>query len=105
MSERAMLTPELRKASSRSRCSSVAKSYSMFLKVSVEAWHVTSVPRLPGASATSLSGATARPLARRARVAWGEFNVVFLVAAPGSQAELARQRVDSVSRDAVQAPG
>ncbi|MHC2701523.1 hypothetical protein ACVMHZ_004656 [Bradyrhizobium liaoningense] len=58
-----MLTPELRKASSRRRCSSVAKSYSMFLNVSVEARNVTSVPRLPGASPTTFSGATASPWA------------------------------------------
>jgi hypothetical protein len=40
-------TPELRNASSRRRCSSVAKSNSMLLKVSFEARKVTSVPRLP----------------------------------------------------------
>ena len=40
-----MRTPELRKASSRRRCSSVAKSNSVLVKVSVEGRNVTSVPR------------------------------------------------------------
>ena len=55
------MTPEFRKASSRSRCSSVAKSNSVMVKVCGEGRKVTSVPRLPPASPTTASGATASP--------------------------------------------
>src|ERR1700681_977234 len=63
MSDSTILTPEFRNASSRRRCSSVAKSYSTLVKVPVEARNVTSVPRLPLASPTTMSGATASPWA------------------------------------------
>ena len=56
-----MVTPEFRNASSRRRCSSVAKSNSIMVKVSVEGRKLTSVPRLPPASPTTFSGATATP--------------------------------------------
>ena len=42
-----MRTPEFRKASSRSRCSSVAYLYSMLVKVAGEAWNLTRVPFAP----------------------------------------------------------
>ena len=56
-----MVTPELRNASSRSRCSSVAKSNSVMVKVRGEGMNVTSVPRLSFAGPATLSGATASP--------------------------------------------
>ena len=56
-----MVTPELRNASSRRRCSSVAKSNSIMVKVFGEGKNVTSVPRLPPVSPTTFSGATATP--------------------------------------------
>ncbi len=56
-----MVTPELRKASSRRRCSSVAKSNSTIVKVCVDGRNVTAVPRLPPASPVTASGATASP--------------------------------------------
>ena len=46
---------------SKETFSSVGKSYSTLVKVSVEARKVTSVPRLPLASPTTFSGATASP--------------------------------------------
>ncbi len=63
MSDSTMLTPELRKASSRRRCSSVAKSNSTMVKVLGDGKKVTSVPRLPFESPTTFSGATATPSA------------------------------------------
>ena len=56
-----MVTPELRNASSRSRCSSVAKSNSVMVKVFFDGRNVTSVPRLSCAAPTTASGATASP--------------------------------------------
>ena len=56
-----MATPEFRNASSRRRCSSVAKSNSTMVKVLGEGRNVTSVPRLSFASPTAFSGATATP--------------------------------------------
>ncbi len=61
MSDSTMVTPELRNASSRSRCSSVAKSNSVMVKVCFEGRNVTSVPRLSPASPVTASGATASP--------------------------------------------
>ena len=75
-----MLTPELRKASSRSRCSSVAKSYSMFLKVSRggEERHFGAAPAI----------GLADHLQRRDRIAMGEFDVMLLAVAPDPQAAI-----------------
>jgi len=56
-----MLTPELRKASSRSRCSRVAKSNSVIVKVLSDGRKVTSVPCRPGAAPVRASGATGSP--------------------------------------------
>ena len=92
-----MLTPEFRKASSRSRCSSVAKSYSTLVKVSVRGEE-----RHLGAA---LAIGVADHLQRRHRVAMGEFDEVLLAVAPDPQLQLARQRVDHRDADAVQAAG
>ena len=54
-------TPELRKASSRSRCSSVAKSNSVMVKVCGLGRKVTSVPRLSCGSADDGERASASP--------------------------------------------
>ena len=56
-----MVTPEFKNASSRNRCSSVAKSNSSMVKVLGEGRKVTSVPLLLFALPTGLSGATATP--------------------------------------------
>ena len=56
-----MRTPELRNASSRRRCSSVAQSNSVMVKVCLEGRNVTSVPRRSNAGPMSASGATASP--------------------------------------------
>src|ERR1700688_1077807 len=61
MSDNTIVTPELRNASSRSRCSSVAKSNSVMVKVFFDGRNVTSVPRLSWAVPTTASGATASP--------------------------------------------
>ena len=74
-----MTTPEFRKASSRSRCSRVAKSNSVLVKVPVEGRKVTSVPFLPFASPTTFSGATG--------IAVAELHVMFLAVAPDAQVE------------------
>ena len=92
-----MLTPELRKASSRRRCSSVAKSNSTMVKVFGEGKNVTSVPRLPPLSPTTFSGATATPSR--------ELHEMFFAVAPDGELEPARQRVDHRDADAVQAAG
>ena len=92
-----MLTPEFRNASSRRRCSSVAKSYSTLVKVSVggEERHL----------GAALAVGVADHLQRRHRVAMGEFDEVLLAVAPDPQLQLARQRVDDGDADAVQAAG
>ena len=92
-----MVTPELRKASSRSRCSSVAKSNSIMVKVFGDGRNVTSVPRL------SLGVADDRE--RRDRVAVAELHEVLLAVAPDRELEPGRQRVDDRDADAVQAAG
>ena len=92
-----MLTPELRKASSRSRCSSVAKSNSVMVKVFGDGRNVTSVPRLSWAAPTTASGATG--------VAVAELHEVLLAVAPDRELEPGRQRVDHRDADAVQAAG
>ena len=58
-----MVTPELRNASSRRRCSSVGKSNSTIVNVLVDGRNVTSVPRFSPASPRTPSGATASPSA------------------------------------------
>src|SRR5664280_1996231 len=63
MSDSTMLTPEFRNASSRRRCSIVAKSNSTMVKVLGDGKNVTCVPRLPPLSPTTFSGATATPSA------------------------------------------
>ncbi len=92
-----MVTPELRKASSRRRCSSVAKSNSTMVKVFGDGRNVTSVPRLPPASPTTRE--------RRDRVAVGELHEVLFAVAPDRELEPGRQRVDDRDADAVQAAG
>ena len=91
--------PELRKASSRSLCSIVAKSNSSIEKVLGEGRKVTSVPRFIqpssiGAGPTTASGAT--------HVAIGEFDHMFLAVAPDAQPQKDRERVDDRDADAVQ---
>ena len=92
-----MVTPELRNASSRSRCSSVAKSNSVMVKVCFDGRNVTSVPRWSWAAPTTASGATALAVA--------ELHEMLLAVAPDRQLEPARQRVDHGDADAVQAAG
>ena len=90
-----MRTPELRKASSRRRCSSVAKSNSVLVKVSVEGRKVTSVPRRARRIADHLQ--------RRIGLAMGEAHEMLLAIAEDGQLELDRERVDDRDADAVQA--
>ena len=92
-----MVTPELRKASSRSRCSSVAKSNSVMVKVFFDGRNVTSVPRLSYAAPTTASGATASPSRNSMKCS--------LAVAPDRELEPARKRVDHRDADAVQAAG
>ena len=97
LSESTIVTPEFRNASSRSRCSSVAKSNSVMVKVCGDGRNVTSVPRL------SLGLADHRQ--RRLRVAVAESHGVLLAVAPDAQLEPLGQRVDDRDADAVQAAG
>ena len=97
MSDSTMVTPELRNASSRRRCSIVAKSNSTMVKVFGEGKNVTSVPRLPPLSPIDLQ--------RRDRDAVGELHEVFFAVAPDFELEPGRQRVDHRDADAVQAAG
>ena len=92
-----MVTPELRKASSRSRCSSVAKSNSVMVNVTFDGRNVTSVPRLSWAAPTTTSGATASP-------SWNSMKCCCAVA-PDGELEPAGERIDHRDADAVQAAG
>ena len=91
------VTPELRKASSRSRCSSVAKSNSIMVKVFGR--------RQEGHLGAALAVGVADDRQRRHRVAVAELHDVLLAVAPDRQLEPARQRVDDRDADAVQAAG
>ena len=92
-----MLTPELRKASSRRRCSSVAKSNSTMVKVFGEGRKVT--------SRAALALGVADGLERRHRDAVAELHEMLFAVAPDGELEPARQRVDHRDADAVQAAG
>ena len=89
-------TPEFRNASSRSRCSSVAKSNSVIVKVSVDGRKVTS-------RAALALRRVADDRQRRRRIAVAEAHEVLLAVAPDAQLEPARQRVHHRDADAVQA--
>ena len=97
------MTPELRNASSRSRCSSVLRSNSMVAKVCSDGRKVTSVPvrnsplsRL-GAAPVIASGVTGSP--------WREAHLVLDAAAVDGQLQPLGERVDHRDADAVQAAG
>ncbi len=92
-----MVTPELRKASSRSRCSSVAKSNSVMVKVFVR--------RQERHLGAALVARGADDGERRDRLAVAKFHEVLLAVAPDGQLEPARQRIDHRDADAVQAAG
>src|SRR5262245_22911797 len=97
MSESTISTPELRKASSRNRCSSVAKSNSVMVNVFELGRNVTSVPRLPCEEPTADSGLTGSPSRNSMQY--------FLAVAPDGELEPAGQRVDDGHADAVQSAG
>ena len=92
-----MVTPELRKASSRRRCSSVAKSNSVLVKVCGrgQEGHF-------GAAHVRRIG---HDLQRRLGFAVAEAHVVFLAVAPDAQVEDLGQRIDDRHADAMQAAG
>ena len=92
-----MVTPELRNASSRSRCSSVAKSNSTIVKVLVRGQE-----RHFGAA---IFACVADHLERRDRVAVGEFHEVLFAVAPDAKLQQGRERVHHRDADAVQAAG
>ena len=90
-----MRTPELRKASSRSRCSSVAKSNSH---------HGEGVCRRQErdlGAALVVGGADHRE--RRDGFAVAELHEVFLAVAPDGELEPGRERIDDGNADAMQA--
>ena len=91
-----MRMPPLRNASSRSRCASVSKLYSIVSKICGSGLNVTLVPRLCVVPVTS-------SVARRspALVAL----LVDVAVAPDFEVEPLRQRVDDRHADAVQAAG
>ena len=91
-----MRTPEFRNASSRSRCSRVAKSNSVLVKISVEGKKVTSVPCWP-------AGGVAHDLEVILRLAAAEAQEMLLAVAPDVQVEMLGQRVDDRCADPVQA--
>ena len=78
MSESTISTPELRNASSRSRCSSVAKSNSVMVNVRGLGRKVTSVPRLSWAAPTTASGASASPSRNSMKCCWPSRQMVSL---------------------------
>ena len=92
-----MVTPELRKASSRSRCSSVAKSNSVMVKVLLrrQERHLGAALVVGGADDGE----------RRDRLAVAEFHEMLFAVAPDRELEPARQRIDHRDADAVQAAG
>ena len=93
-----MATPEFRNASSRRRCSSVAKSNSVMVKVLGEGRNVTSVPCLS-------FGVAFRPSSGADRDAVAKLHEVFLAVAPDRELEPGRKRIDHRHADAVQSAG
>ena len=93
-----MRTPELRKASSRRRCSSVSKSNSIIVKVFGDGQEGDL------GAALAVGGADHRQRRDRHRRARNS-HVVLLAVAPDGELEPVRQRVDHRDADAVQAAG